>query len=94
MSWYLRLLCIGGGITGELKLATDRFQAITRHAGADHLSRKSTALLMICRDGGAQAAQMWYAARSQVVGCRDLGYVFGVEKQNVEEVRQLGTSMK
>lgn len=94
MSWYLRLLCIGGGITGELKLATDRFQAITRYAGVDYLSRKSTALLMICRDGGAQTAQMWYAEWSQVVGCRGLGYVFGVEKQNVEEVRQLGTSMK
>lgn len=82
------------GITGELKLAIDRFQTITRHAGVDYLGRKFTALFMICRGGGAQAARMWYAARSQVVGCRDLEYVFGIEKQNVEEARQLETSIK
>ena len=82
------------GITGQLKLAIDRLQAITGHAGLEHLSRKSTALLMTYRGGGAQAALNWYAVFRQIVGCRDLGAVIGFEDRNLREAYELGKTIR
>ncbi len=82
------------GPTGQLKLVVDRLQAITGHAGLEHLSRKSTALLMTFRGGGLQAVLSWYSVFRIIVGCNDLGAVigFGGEKEN--EARMLGASIR
>lgn len=81
------------GITGQLKLAVDRLEAIVGHAGLEYLSRKSTVLLMTFKGGGVQAALNWYAVFSQIAGCRDLGTVIGFEKQKIAQARQLGASI-
>mgnify|MGYP003819940281 CR=1 FL=1 len=81
------------GITGQLKSAVDRLQAVTGYAGLERLSRKSTALLMTFRGGGMQAALSWYSVFSQIIGCRDLGTVIGFEKQKIAQARQLGASI-
>lgn len=82
------------GITGQLKLAVDRLQAITGHAGLEHLSGKSTVLLMSYRGGGAQAALSWYRVFRQIVGCRDLGSVIGFENQGQQEAFAIGNQIK
>jgi len=81
------------GISGQLKLAVDRLQAIVGHAGLEHLGRKSTVLLMTFKGGGMQAALSWYAIFRQIIGCRDLGAVIGFEKQKIAQARQLGASI-
>ncbi|AMC08210.1 hypothetical protein [Turicibacter sp. H121] len=68
--------------------------AATGHAGLEHLSRKSTALLMTYRGGGAQAAQTWYAVWKFIIGCQDLGQVIGFEDQKLQEAYQLGLSIR
>ncbi len=82
------------GITGQLKLAIDRLNAITCHEGMGFWPKKSTALLMTYKGGGAQATLTWYAVWSRVTGCHDLGHVIGFEKENISEARQLGASIQ
>lgn len=82
------------GITGQLKTAVDRLQAVVGHAGLDHLAGKSTALLVSYRGGGARAVLAWYGVFRQIVGCRDLGSVIGFEDQGREEAYRLGSQIR
>ena len=81
------------GPTGQLKIAVDRLNAVTCHAGLEFFSRKSTALLMTFKGGGMQAALSWYSVFRLIVGCRDLGAVIGIGRSKENEAYHLGASI-
>lgn len=81
------------GITGQLKIAVDRLQAVIGHAGLENIGRKSTVLLMSYRGGGAQAAYSWYSVFKLVIGCNDLGVIIGFEDQKQDDAYKLGVSI-
>ena len=78
-----------GTVTGQLKIAIDRFYALQNRIGMRNF-KKDCALLMTSRGEFYDFAKQFYSIFS-MIGWKNLGMVFGAEK--VGEAHRLGGSI-